>query len=78
VSYLNSPRKGRPRGMITCVWTHLGLIKWKTTSTKNKKWKTTSNKKIEDDLNFFLKIFSQFLLNLGANGRRPRLVVLVY
>jgi hypothetical protein len=58
VSYLNSPRKGRPRGMITCVWTHLGLIKWKTISKKNKKWKTTSNKKMEDDLK-------------QKNGRRP-------
>ena len=36
VSYLNSPRKGCPRVMKICVWTHLGLIKWKTTSTKNK------------------------------------------
>jgi hypothetical protein len=29
VSYLNSPRKACPRGMKICVWTHLGLIKWK-------------------------------------------------
>ena len=43
MSYLNSPRKGCPRGMKICVWTHLGLIKWKTTSKK--KWKTTSKKK---------------------------------
>ena len=50
MSYLNSPRKGRPRGMITCVWTHLGQIKCKTSSRKNKEWKTTSNKKMEDDL----------------------------
>ena len=36
MSYLNSPRKGCPRGMQICVWTHLGLIKWKTTSKKIK------------------------------------------
>jgi hypothetical protein len=30
-SYMNSPRKGCPRGMKICVWTHLGLIKLKTT-----------------------------------------------
>jgi hypothetical protein len=35
VSYLNSPRKECHRGMKMCVWTHLGLIKWKTNS-KNK------------------------------------------
>ena len=34
MSYLNSPRKGCPRGMKIRVWTHLGLIKWKTTSKK--------------------------------------------
>jgi hypothetical protein len=50
VSYLNSPRKGCPRGMQICVWTHLGLTKLKTTSKEiqngrrpqKKKWKTTS------------------------------------
>jgi hypothetical protein len=42
LSYLNSPRKGCPRSMKICVWTHLGLIKWKATSKKNKK--------MEDDL----------------------------
>jgi hypothetical protein len=41
VSYLNSPRKGCPGGMNICVWTHLGLIKSKTTSKKLK---------MEDDL----------------------------
>ena len=39
--------------MKSCVWTHLGLTKWKTTSKKikmeddlrkEKKWKTTSKK----------------------------------
>ena len=60
MSYLNSPRKGCPRGMKICVWTHLGLTKWKTTSKKikmeddlrkNKKWKTTLKiKKNEEDL----------------------------
>ena len=44
MSYLNSPRKVCPRGMQICVWTHLGLIKWKTTSNKNEKWNTTSEK----------------------------------
>ena len=58
MSYLNSPRKGCLRGMKICVWTHLGIIKWKTTSKKirngrrpQKKRKTTSKKaKKEDDL----------------------------
>ena len=53
VSSLNSPRKGCPRGKKICVWTHLGLIKWKTTSKKirngrwtpKNKWKTTSKNK---------------------------------
>jgi hypothetical protein len=35
--------------MEICVWTYLGLRKWRTTSKKNKKWKTTS-KKMEDNL----------------------------
>jgi hypothetical protein len=40
---------------------------------QTKKRKTTSNKKMEDDLKNKCKtIFSQFLLNLGANGRRPQ------
>jgi hypothetical protein len=39
LSYLNSPRKGPTRGMKFCVWTHLGLIKWKTTSKKIKRIK---------------------------------------
>ena len=34
VSYLNSPRKGCPKGKKFFVWIHLGLIKWKTTSKK--------------------------------------------
>jgi hypothetical protein len=36
VSYLNFPRRGCPRGKKICVWTHLGLIKWKMTSKKIK------------------------------------------
>jgi hypothetical protein len=44
MSYLNSPRKGCPRGMTICVWTHLGLIKWEMTSTNKNIWKTTSKK----------------------------------
>ena len=40
VSYLNSPRKGCPRGMNICVWTHLGLMKWKC----------GRKKKMEEDL----------------------------
>jgi hypothetical protein len=54
VSYLNSSRKGNPRGMQICVWTHQGLTKWKTTSET--KCKTTSKtnvrrpqKKMEDN-----------------------------
>jgi hypothetical protein len=49
VSYLNSPRKGRPRGMTICVWTNLGLIIWKTTS-KNKQNRRRPQKEMEDDL----------------------------
>ena len=60
MSYLNSPRKGCSRGMKICVWTHLGLIKWKTTKKMKKmeedlkKMKNgrrpQKNKKMEDDL----------------------------
>jgi hypothetical protein len=58
VSYLNSPRKGCPRGMTIC-----GLMKSKTTSKKIK-WKTTS-KKMEDDL-------KKMEDNLKKNGRQPK------
>jgi hypothetical protein len=74
VSYLNSPRKRCPRGMTICVWTHLSLIKWKTTSKKIrngrrpkkiKKWKTTRNKIMENNLkNKFNKNWRQ---TLGEN-----------
>jgi hypothetical protein len=47
VSYLNFPVKGCPKGKQICVWSHLGLIKWKTT-LKSKKIKDEL-KKIEDD-----------------------------
>jgi hypothetical protein len=50
LSYLNSPRIRPPRGMTICVWTHLGLIKWKTTSKKMKKMEDDLSKKMEDDL----------------------------
>ena len=46
VSYLNSPRKGCPRGKKICVLTHLGLIKLKTTSKKTQKRKTTLKKNL--------------------------------
>ena len=49
MSYLNFPRKGYPRGMKICVWTHLGLIKWKTTSKKIRNGRRPQKKK-EDDL----------------------------
>jgi hypothetical protein len=72
LSYLISPKKGCPRAMKICVWTHLGLTKWKTTSKKikngrrpQKKWKTTS-KKMEDDLKKKGKTTSK-----GKKGRRP-------
>ena len=79
MSYLNSPRKGFPRGMNICVWTHLGVTKWKKTSTQKKmeddltKMETTSKlKKKEDNLKkkgktTLKKIKSGFLLNFGAN-----------
>ena len=59
MSYLNSPRKGRPRGMKICVWTHLGLIKWKTTSRKIRNGRRPQ-KKEEDDL------------PKSKKGRRPK------
>jgi hypothetical protein len=57
VSYLNSPRKGCPRG-ITMKKRPTKIKKRKTTS--NKKWKTTSKKRggkatskiMENNLNF--------------------------
>jgi hypothetical protein len=50
VSYLNSPRKGCPRGKKICVWTHLGLIKWKMTYKKIRNGRHPQKKKMEDDL----------------------------
>jgi hypothetical protein len=58
VSYLNSPRKGCPRGKTICVWTHLGLIKWKTISKKIRNARRPQ-KKMEDGLQ-------------KKNGRRPQ------
>jgi hypothetical protein len=58
VPYLNSPRKGCPRGMNICVWTHLGLMKWKTTSKKKKN--DRQPQKIMED-------------NLKKNGRQPQI-----
>jgi hypothetical protein len=43
VSYLNSPRKGSPRGKKICVWTHLGL-------KKIRNGRQPPTKKMEDDL----------------------------
>jgi hypothetical protein len=48
MSYLNSPRKGCPRGMKICVWTHLGLTKWNSKKIKHGR---RPPKKMEDDLN---------------------------
>jgi hypothetical protein len=42
---LNSPRNGCPRGMTIGVWTHLGLIKWKTTSKKIKNGRRPQKKR---------------------------------
>jgi hypothetical protein len=57
VSYLNYPRKGYPRGKKIWVWTHLGLIKWKTTLKKirngrqpQKKMEGNLQKNMEDNL----------------------------
>jgi hypothetical protein len=67
---LNSPRKGCPRDMKICVWTDLGLIKWKTTSKR---------KEMEDDLRKRKKgrrpqkkIYKKIKNNLAKRiGRRP-------
>ena len=67
VSYLNSPRKGCPRGKNIWVWTHLGLIKWKTTSKKIRNGRRPQ-KKMEDDLKKIKINGSQ----PKKNGRRPK------
>jgi hypothetical protein len=70
VSYLNSPRKGCPRGMKSCVWTHLNLMKWKTTSEITKNGRLPHNK-IKMEGNLKKKMEDNVKKNL-KNGRRPR------
>jgi hypothetical protein len=55
VSYLNSPRKGSPRSMKICVWTHRGLTKWKPTSNNFFKTKIGKSKKEKEKMEDVLK-----------------------
>jgi hypothetical protein len=55
----------QPRKLKICVWTHLGLIKWKTTSKKLNG--RQPQKKMEDDLK---KIKMKTTSN--ENGRGPQ------
>jgi hypothetical protein len=71
VSYLNSTKKGCPRGMKICVWTHLGLTKW-IQPQKNKKMEDdlkNKTQKMKDDLK--KKMRDDLKQKQKNNGRRP-------